>query len=157
MSINKKYPLIAKYILCFVAIFLHFSKLKAEKIEFFKDQRDKIEGSFIIDKITSISAPSGKVEIFKIVLRSLSSKGPIKTIFFETNSVHKLMKEGAKFLINAEVIKLRSEVYEAMQILVFFPRGTGHRPVWIVSHKNRELNLRGARFIDMHNPDFLIL
>lgn len=95
---------------------------------------------------------------YKIEFSSVSKTGRYDKLFLESDHVHVGIDEGVELRLSAEVIEDKGDVAEVGQVLLFFPSGDTYVPVWLLSKKFSNLQLRGSKYLEMHVPtsDYLI-
>ncbi len=114
----------------------------------------KIGGSY---EVTSIERRQD--DFFEIIFKSVSPSGKFDELKLESDHVHFSVRKGQKIRLSAEVIKVDGPRAEVSQVLLFLPHVQGVTPVWMLSRKNSNRELRGSKYIDMHAPqsDYRIL
>ncbi|MFK7825544.1 MAG: hypothetical protein AB8G05_15445 [Oligoflexales bacterium] len=120
----------------------------------------QVNGIFKVSAIETKKFPRGDSEYKRIYFQELeTSKKDLQEIYLDSVSVHPALKPGSSFELSAEVnSKVQSKkAFEALQILLFIPQNGRKISVWLLSLKNKDLDLRGAKYFKMHNPDFIIL
>ena len=91
--------------------------------------------------------------LFEISFSAEKISGKYDHLRLISEHVHIGVKEGATLRISAEVSGDRAGVAEVDQVLIFVPSSQGSKmPVWLLSHKGRGLELKGAKYLEMHNP-----
>lgn len=74
-----------------------------------------------------------------------------RTLLLISDHVHIGVKQGQMLRLSAEILRETKEVTEISQVLLFLPGQQGATPVWMLS-KHSNLELRGARYLEMHAP-----
>ncbi|NRA44087.1 MAG: hypothetical protein HRU09_03915 [Oligoflexales bacterium] len=133
----------------------------AEKKQLKKSVQTSIQvnGTFEVWKIETKKF-SRSDSVFKRIYfrRAPTGTGP-KEIFLDSLHVHPALKVGSSFELSAEInpkVEFK-KAKEALQILLFIPQNGRKISVWLLSLKSKDLDLRGASYFKMHNPDFIIL
>lgn len=96
---------------------------------------------------------------FVVEFKSTTPSGRYDTLHLESDHVHVAVKVGLKLRLSAEILSEKGPVAEVAQMVVFFPNAQGPVPVWLLSNKAPGAELRGAKYIEMHNPlnDYTIM
>ena len=73
--------------------------------------------------------------------------------------VQSYVKKGSKLKLSAVINPSSASegALEALQVLLFIPQHGKNISVWLLSLHNKNLDLSGASYLKMHNPDFLVL
>ena len=123
-------------------------------------QSIQIEGRYEVASIHTRKFAKSDSEYKRILFKRISkAKGKTESIYLDTLSAHPALKVGSSFELAAEVDEKveHKGALEAIQILVQIPQNNGKVPVWLLSLKSKDLDLRGASYLKMHQPDFMIL
>ena len=122
------------------------SEPKIENIE-------RVGGDYFIKSI------DGNDSGFVTTFAAVNPTGRFDTIRLESRHIHVAVKVGQRLRISAEVVGGTVRDAEASQVLVFIPSRNGETPVWLLSHRHPSLDLKGARYLEMHAPetDFTVL
>ncbi len=91
-------------------------------------------GGFVIDFIAKV--PSGKFDLLRL----------------ESDHVHVSVQEGQTLRISAEISEINGPAALVSQVLIFVPNIGGAVPVWLLSSRGSPADLRGSKYIEMHNP-----
>lgn len=130
----------------FLFFFLSISdQLKAQNQT--KAQIQKVAGDYRIEKIIRTDTDS-----FKIVFHHVNNEEPFATLVLFSNHIHVGLAEGQVLRLSAEVLKRQETFTEVAQVLAYVPTDYGKTPVWLLSQNRPQLQLRGAKFIEMHAP-----
>ena len=147
----------------FLILNAYSGKVKAEEKKQLRksiQSNVQIDGNFKVSAIETMKFPGRDTEYKRIYFQELANaKKELKEIYLDSISVHPALKVGASFELSAEVNPkgLVKKAKEALQILLFIPQNGRKISVWLLSLKNKDLDLRGAKYFKMHNPDFIIL
>ena len=97
--------------------------------------------------------------IFLVEFKSNAPSGRYDTLHLESNHVHVAVKVGQKLRLSAEILREKGATAEVAQMVIFFPNAQGPVPVWLLSTKAPNGMLRGARYLEMHNPlnDYIVM
>ena len=121
----------------------------------------QVNGTFEVSAIETKKFPRSDSEYKRIYFTKVTSvKKDLKQIYLDSLTVHPALKLGSSFELSAEIhptIKTKKNAKEALQILLFIPQNGRKISVWLLSLKSKDLDLRGASYFKMHNPDFIIL
>jgi hypothetical protein len=96
---------------------------------------------------------------FAIEFKSEKPSGRFDTLRLESDHVHVAVKVGQKIRLSAEILSEKGALAEVAQVVVFLPAADSHVPVWLLSNKARNHELRATKFLEMHDPqtDFTVL
>ncbi len=96
---------------------------------------------------------------FVVEFKSEKPTGRFDTLRLESDHVHVAVKVGQKIRLSAEILTEKGPVAEVAQVVVFLPVQDSHVPVWLLSNKAPNHDLRATKFLEMHDPltDFTIL
>jgi hypothetical protein len=96
---------------------------------------------------------------FLINFQSVVKGGKFEFLKLESDHVHFSVVEGQKIRLSAEILGTKGNVTEVSQVLLFLPTSQGVTPVWMLSRKGQDRDLRGSKYLEMHSPqnDFNIL
>lgn len=149
------------FLTCILGMTLAFSSFEAKseqeegsvpKIE--KPELVRVGGDYIVNDITKTESGT-----FRIEFKGAQPGGKYGTIILDSDHVHVAVIKGQKLRISAEIARVNGDVAEATQVLVFIPNIRGPMPVWLLSSRSKNLDLRGSKYLDMHAPlsDYNIL
>lgn len=113
----------------------------------------RVGGDYLVKKITQ--RPGGG---FVIDFAAKVPSGKFDTLRLESDHVHVSVQEGQTLRISAEIAEVRNDVASVSQVLIFVPNVGGPVPVWLLSSRGSPMDLRGSKYLEMHNPlsDFTI-
>lgn len=96
---------------------------------------------------------------FVVEFKSEKPSGRFDTLRLESDHVHVAVKVGQKIRLSAEILAEKGPVAEVAQVVVFLPAQDSHVPVWLLSNKAPNHDLRATKFLEMHDPhtDFTVL
>ncbi len=96
---------------------------------------------------------------FVVEFKSEKPTGRFDTLRLESDHVHVAVKVGQKIRLSAEILTEKGTVAEVAQVVVFLPTHDSHVPVWLLSNKAPNHDLRATKFLEMHDPqtDFTVL
>ena len=114
---------------------------------------ERVGGTYLVSSIDRVDGG------FQVKFKAVVASGRFDEIILESPHIHVGVKVGQQLRISAEVIGGDMQVAEATQVLVFLPNQRGETPVWMLSSKQTSVDLRGAKYLEMHAPetDFTIL
>lgn len=117
-------------------------------------QVSRIGGNYRVDSIRKI-----KENIYRITFESLEKTGKYDRLVLESDHVNIGVETGMNIRLSAEVLKEQGAQAEVSQVLLFFPAGDTHVPIWMLSRKVSPRPLRGSKFLEMHAPtsDYFVL
>lgn len=112
----------------------------------------KVQGTFEVFKIEKISE-----EQVNIWFKGASQNGKQETMVLKSDHLNENLKEGKKYRLTAETIKIKEGISSILKALVFFPNGATTIPIWMLS-KESGLNLGLEKYLLMHAPssDYII-
>ncbi|MBF0440777.1 MAG: hypothetical protein HQK54_02620 [Oligoflexales bacterium] len=118
-----------------------------------QDSVKRVGGIYRVSSINKMSEGSYRIEF-----SSVTKTGRYDVLFLESDHVHVGLDEGAELRLSAEVIEDKGSYAEVGQVLLFFPSGDTYIPVWLLSKKISNFELRGSKYLEMHAPtsDYLI-
>ncbi len=98
------------------------------------------DGGFVIE--FAAKQPTGKFDLLRL----------------ESDHVHLSVTEGQTLRISAEIDEVQGIVANVSQVLIFVPHVGGDVPIWLLSSRGSPADLRGSKYLDMHNPlsDFAV-
>jgi hypothetical protein len=107
--------------------------------------------------VKSVEQKSGNVFLVKFTAENLS--GNFDELELESDHVHVAVKVGRTLRLSAEVLKTTGPKAEISQVVLFFPNAEGHVPVWLMSNKFPDRDLKASKYLEMHAPinDYMIL
>ncbi len=125
---------------------------KAETIEGTKVVR--VGGDYTVASVEKSGERS-----FVVEFKSEKTSGRYDTLRLESDHVHVAVKVGQKIRLSAEILSEKGAVAEVAQVVVFLPQQDSHVPVWLLSNKAANHDLRATKFLEMHDPltDFTVL
>lgn len=96
---------------------------------------------------------------FVVEFKSENPTGRFDVLRLESDHVHVAVKVGQKIRLSAEILSEQGKVAEVAQVVVFLPAADSHVPVWLLSNKAPNHELRATKFLEMHDPltDFTIM
>lgn len=96
---------------------------------------------------------------FKVVFKADKPTGHYDTLVLESDHVHVAVKVGQKIRLSAEILSDKGAVAEVAQVVIFFEGQAGRVPVWMLSTKATNLDLRATKYLEMHAPanDFMVM
>lgn len=112
----------------------------------------RVGGDYVVQKIAQ--RPGG----FTIDFAAKTPSGKFDLLRLESDHVHVSVQEGQTLRISAEIADVKGAVANVAQVLIFVPNAGGPVPVWLLSSRGTSGDLRGSKYIEMHNPlsDFAI-
>lgn len=122
-----------------ITVFLSGNYVAAEQVK-------RIGGDFLVEKIEGLSDGGFRVQFQHV------EKSRAKTLVLISDHVHMGVQEGQLLRLSAEVLSQQDDYIEVSQVLLFMPSNYGQTPVWMLSRKQAQLQLSGARLIEMHAP-----
>jgi hypothetical protein len=107
--------------------------------------------------VKSVEQKSGNVFLVKFTAENKS--GNFDELELESDHVHVAVKVGRTLRLSAEVLKTTGPKAEISQVVLFFPNAEGHVPVWLMSNKFPDRDLKASKYLEMHAPinDYMIL
>lgn len=107
--------------------------------------------------VKSVEQKSGNVFLVKFTAENQS--GTFDELELESDHVHVAVKVGRTLRLSAEVLKTTGPKAEISQVVLFFPNTEGHVPVWLISNKFPNRDLKASKYLEMHAPsnDYMIL
>jgi hypothetical protein len=107
--------------------------------------------------VKSVEQKSGNVFLVKFTAENLS--GNFDELELESDHVHVAVKVGRTLRLSAEVLRTTGPKAEISQVVLFFPNAEGHVPVWLMSNKFPDRDLKASKYLEMHAPinDYMIL
>lgn len=125
---------------------------KAETIEGTSILR--VGGDYTVSSIEKVGDHS-----FAVEFKSDKASGRFDTLRLESDHVHVAVKVGQKIRLSAEILTEKGAAAEVAQVVVFLPSRDSHVPVWLLSNKAPNHDLRATKFLEMHDPqtDFTVL
>ena len=107
----------------------------------------KVGGNFEVSSIDLVDSGT-----FRVEFTAQKATGRLDTLVLETDHVHFSIKEGQVIRLSAEVLSENNDTAEIAQVLLFLPSAQGPTPVWMLSKKGSQYDLRAAKYLDMHAP-----
>lgn len=113
----------------------------------------KVGGNFEVSSIDLVDSGT-----FRVEFTAVKATGRFDTLILETDHVHFSIKEGQVIRLSAEVISENKDTAEISQVLLFLPSAQGQIPVWMLSKKGSQFDLRGSKYLEMHAPinDYIV-
>lgn len=113
----------------------------------------RVGGDYIVNKIQS--RPDGS---FMIEFKAKVPSGKFDTLRLESDHVHVSVNEGQTLRLSAEISEVQGPIANVSQVMIFVPHVGGDVPVWLLSRNGSAVDLRGSKYLEMHNPmsDFAI-
>lgn len=95
---------------------------------------------------------------FRIDFESKVKSGRYDHLFLVSDHVNISVQEGSMLRLSAEVMEDSKTAAEVSQVLLFIPYGETHVPVWMMSARAKNQELKSSKYIEMHAPtsDYLI-
>ena len=114
----------------------------------------KVSGRFLVTAIENNDDGTSNISF-----RSTLATGRFDILVIRRTHRHFKIEKGANYKISAEIVKEEGETGEASQLLVFLVANDSTAPVWLLSEKYAQKDLRGASYIEMHSPtsDYILL
>jgi len=118
------------------------------------DQFIRVGGNYTVKSVEQKSGNS-----FVVRFTAETQTGTFDELELESDHVHVAVKVGRTLRLSAEVLKAKGPKAEVSQVVLFFPNVQGHVPVWLMSNKFPNRDLKASKYLDMHAPynDFMIL
>jgi hypothetical protein len=91
---------------------------------------------------------------FQVVFESVQKTKKHNKLVLATDHVHLDLEQGYELRLSAEILSEKADVSEVSQVLLFLPKKDlgSHIPVWLLSNRVPQNELRGARYLEMHSP-----
>jgi hypothetical protein len=114
----------------------------------------RVGGDYSVAKIDKVGERS-----FVVEFKSENPTGRFDLLRLESDHVHVAVKVGQKIRLSAEILSEKDSTAEVAQVVVFLPAQDSHVPVWLLSNKATNHELRATKFLEMHDPqtDFTVL
>jgi len=127
---------------------------KVETVEVGKEQVLRVGGNYKVEQI--IKNQNGT---FKIIFISTQQTGRFDRLVLESDHVNVAVAEGSQVRLSAEILDDQGASAEVAQLVLFLPSSFGQTPVWLLSNKASNRELRATKYIDMHMPlnDYFVL
>ncbi len=118
------------------------------------EQFIRVGGNYIVKSVEQKSGNS-----FIVSFTAESQTGKFDELQLESDHVHVAVKVGRTIRLSAEILKANGPKAEISQVVLFFPNAEGHVPVWLISNKFPNRDLKATKYLDMHAPnnDYMIL
>jgi len=118
------------------------------------DQFIRVGGNYIVKSVEQKSGDS-----FLVRFLAETQTGKFDELVLESDHVHVAVKVGRTLRLSAEVLQTKGPKAQISQVVLFFPNAEGHVPVWLMSNKFRNIDLKASKYLDMHAPinDYMIL
>jgi hypothetical protein len=118
------------------------------------EQFTRVGGNYTVK---SVEQKSGNSFIVKFTAESQT--GTFDELELQSDHVHVAVKVGRTLRLSAEVLKAKGPKAEISQVVLFFPNVEGHVPVWLMSNKFPNRDLKASKYLEMHAPnnDYMIL
>ena len=96
---------------------------------------------------------------FAVEFKSDKPTGRYDVLRLESDHVHVAVKVGQKIRLSAEIMNEKGRTAEVAQVVVFLPVRDSHVPVWLLSNKAPNHELRATKYLEMHVPmtDYTVL
>lgn len=114
----------------------------------------RVGGNYTVAKIDKVAEGA-----FVMEFTSDAPTGKFDTLTLESDHVHVAVKVGQKIRLSAEILSTKGASAEVAQMVIFLPHVEGPVPVWLLSNKAPNLDLRSTKYLQMHNPlnDYTIM
>jgi hypothetical protein len=114
----------------------------------------RVGGDYIVESIDKVGDRA-----FKVIFRADRPSGHYDTLALESDHVHVAVKVGQKIRLSAEILSEKGPAAEVAQVVIFFEGQQGRVPVWMLSSKASNLDLRATKYLEMHAPqtDFMVM
>ena len=114
----------------------------------------RVGGQYVVSDIDKV-----REGLFRIEFTSETPTGRFDTLILESDHVHVAVKEGQSIRLSAEILGEKGKTAEVAQMVVFLPHRQGPVPVWLLSTKADNRELRSSTYLEMHVPlnDYIIM
>jgi len=118
------------------------------------EQFIRVGGNYTVKSVEQKSGNS-----FVVKFTAENQTGTFDELELESDHVHVAVKVGRTLRLSAEVLKTQGPKAQISQVVLFFPNAEGHVPVWLMSNKFPNRDLKATKYLDMHAPnnDYMIL
>ncbi len=107
----------------------------------------RVGGDYTVSNIEKVGDHS-----FLVEFKSDKPTGKYDVLRLESDHVHVAVKIGQKIRLSAEILSESKNIAEVAQVVVFLPVADSHVPVWLLSNKAPNHELRATKYLEMHVP-----
>lgn len=114
----------------------------------------RVGGDYTVEAIDKVSERA-----FKIIFKADKPSGKFDVLRLDSDHVHVAVKVGQKIRLSAEILSQKGPEAEVAQVVIFFEGDAGRVPVWMLSNKAPQGELRASKYLEMHVPanDFIVM
>ncbi len=107
----------------------------------------RVGGDYQVGAVTK-----GRDGSFHIEFRSVQPTGKFDTLTLDSDHVHVAVKIGQKVRLSAEILSEKGASAEVAQVVLFLNTAVGRVPVWLLSNRAPDRDLRASKYLEMHLP-----
>ena len=89
---------------------------------------------------------------YEIIFTSTQKSGRFDVLRLESDHIHVAVQRGSVVRLSAEVMNDQGIKADVAQMVLFLPNPKGPTPVWMLSNKAPNRDLRAVKYLDMHVP-----
>lgn len=121
---------------------------------FAAEQILRVGGDYTVEAIDKVNDRT-----FKIIFKADKPSGKFDVLRLDSDHVHVAVKVGQKIRLSAEILGQKGAEAEVAQVVIFFEGNVGRVPVWMLSNKAPQSELRASKYLEMHVPanDFIVM
>ena len=114
----------------------------------------RVGGDYLVTAVEH----SGERE-FHVEFKAVTPSGKFDVLNLHSDHVHIAVKKGEKLRLSAEILNSKGAVAEVAQMVIFLPSNLGPTPVWLLSNRASNHELRAVKYLEMHSPqtDYVIM
>jgi len=96
---------------------------------------------------------------FHVEFKAVAASGKFDVLNLHSDHIHIAVRKGEKLRLSAEILSTQGAVAEVAQMVIFLPSNLGPTPVWLLSNRATNHELRAVKYLEMHSPqtDYVIM